>query len=190
MSTEPDVDLDRVNTALGNIFDGLETPKEESIIERLRKQRVSVAEEHFKDIDVPGYSGELFCRYNLLDSKDLKQIGTMIQKTIRDREEQAIAAGCDTLITACQEFFVRDNGKEIPVKELLDPPRPDFPVRYDLYLAEFLDYRKYLPDPPTLRSVVLGLFGGNEISLAAHNADLARWMMGKGTEVDAELGNF
>jgi hypothetical protein len=186
MSNLEDVD----DVALVGAFDELEPPKQESVIDRLRNKRREVAEDHFKDIDVPGYSGELFCRYNLLESKDLRSIGELIRKTIRNREEQAIAAGCDTLIKACQEFWVRDNGREIPVKELLDPPRPDFPVRYDIYLAEFLGYKEHLPDPPTPRSVVLGLFGGNEISMATHNADLARWMMGRGTELDDELGNF
>jgi hypothetical protein len=73
---------------------------------------------------------------------------------------------------------------------LLDPPRPDFPVRYDLYLAEFLGYRDKLGEPPTPRSVVLGLFGSNEIAMAAHNAQLARWIMGRGNEVDFGLGEI
>jgi len=174
---------------LGELTEVIEPQAEESVIDRLRKQRKAVAEEHFRDIDIPGYNGELFCRYNLLESKDLKEVQTVIQKTIRDPEERLIAAGCDILIRGCQEFWVRDKGKEIPVRELLEPSR-EFPVRYDSFLAEFLGFREHLPDPPTARSVVLGLFGGNEISMAAHNADFARWMMGRGTEVDAELGNF
>ena len=163
--------------------------QEESITERLRKARQAVADQHSIDLDIPGYSGELFCKYRLLDSRDLKSISDQITKTIRDREEQVLAAGCDTLIRACDEFWVRDRGREIPVRELLDSPR-ELPVRYDFQLAEFLGYAKFLPEPPTARSVVMGLFGGNEIALAAHNADFARWNMGKGNEVDMGLGGI
>jgi hypothetical protein len=175
--------------AVSERFDGFGDEQESSVIERLRQQRKVVAEQHSTDIDIPGYNGNLFCRYRLLESKDLKSISDHIQKTIRDPEERIIAAGCDTLIRACEEFWVRDNGKEIPVRNLLEPSR-EFPVRYDTYLATFLGYEDFLPDPPTARAVVLGLFGGNEISLAAHNSYVARWMMGRGTEIDQELGEF
>lgn len=182
-------DLEHVETALGGIFETMETPQEESVSDRLRKARKTVAEQHFFDIDVPGYNGELFCKYRLLDSRDLKSISDHITSTIRDRDEQILAAGCDTLIRACDEFWVRDKGREIPVRELLDEPR-ELPVRYDMQLAEYLGYAEFLPDPPTFRAVVLGLFGNNEIALASHNNDLARWIMGKGNEVDMGLGGI
>lgn len=162
--------------------------KEESVQERLQKARTRVAENHTRDIDIPGYNGELFCRYRLLESKDLKSISDHIVQTIRDREEQMIAAACDTLIKACDEFWVRDSGREIPVRELLDPPRPDFPVRYDVYLADFLGYKDTLGDPPFNRSVVLGLFGGNDIAVAAHVNSFSAWNMGRSSELDMILG--
>jgi hypothetical protein len=162
---------------------------EDSVIERLRKQRKKVAEQHFQDFDIPGYNGELFCRYNLLDGKQLGDLGDNIKRTIRDPDERALAAGCDVIIAACDEFWVRDRGKEIPVRSLLNEPQ-ELPVKYDIRLAEFLAFTDSIPDPPTRRSIVLGLFGGNEISLAAHNTDVVRWMMGRGTEVDIELGGL
>ena len=179
-----------METNLTEIVNDENSFKEESVADRLRKARQVAAEQQWIDLNIPGYNGELFCRYRLLDGKDLKSIADHVRQTIRDPDEQALAAGCDVLIRACEEFWVRDNGEEIPVKELLDPPRPDFPVQYDTYLAEFLGYKDTLPDPPTRRSVVLGLFGGNEIALAAHNADLTRWTMGKGSEVDMGLGGI
>jgi hypothetical protein len=180
---------EHVETALSGVFDGMEAPQEESVADRLRKARKTVAEQHFFDIDIPGYNGELFCKYRLLDSRDLKSISDHVTSTIRDPDERLIAAGCDTLIRACDEFFVRDKGREVPVKDIMDIPR-ELPVRYDLHLAEFLGYADKLPDPPTARSVCLGLFGNNEIALAAHNSDLARWIMGRGNQVDMGLGEF
>lgn len=187
---EPDAAETEIISSTGaSMFDGLEPTQEDSVADRLRKARQSVAEQTTKDLDIPGYNGELFCKYRLLDSRDLKSISDHVTSTIRDREEQILAAGCDTLIRACDEFWVRDKGKEIPVRELFDPPR-EFPVRYDMQLAEILGYDDKLPEPPTARSVCLGLFGDNEIALAAHNTDLSRWIMGKGNEVDMGLGGI
>jgi hypothetical protein len=176
-------------TALGGVFDDIEAPQEESVSDRLRRARQTVAEQTTIDLDIPGYNGELFCKYRLLGSNDLKSISDHIVQTIRNQEERMIAAACDVLIRACDEFWVRDKGREIPVREVIDPPR-EFPVRFDMQLAEFLGYAEVLPDPPTARSAVLGLFGNNEIALAAHNSDLARWTMGKGNEVDMGLGGI
>ena len=182
-------ELDIDSMSLGGVFDDIETPHEESVSDRLRRARQTVAEQTTVDLDIPGYNGELFCKYRLLGSNDLKSISDHVIQTIRNQEERMIAAACDVLIRACDEFWVRDKGREVPVKDLLEIPR-ELPVRYDMYLANFLGYAEMMPEPATARAVCLGLFGSNEIALAAHNSDLARWTMGKGNEVDMGLGGI
>jgi hypothetical protein len=162
---------------------------EESLVDRLRKQRQAVAENKFTDLDIPGYNGDLFCRYRLLDGTELDQIIRKVRRTVKDRSEQVMAATLDNIITACEELWVRDNGKERPVRDLSTVPT-DLPVKYDVILAEFLGFSAELPDPPTARSVVLGVFGGNDIAVSAHGARLAQWMMQSGAEVDELLGEL
>jgi hypothetical protein len=161
----------------------------DSLVERLRQQRREIAEEHVIELDIPGYGGDLFARYRLLDSKEIDNITTRAGRQYRDKGERLIAQICDTLILSCEEFFYRDNGKEIPVRTH-HSVNSEVPVRYDRNLAAFMGFEEELPEPATARSVVLGVFGGNDIAAAAHNAQLAQWMMRMGREIDLELGEL
>lgn len=163
---------------------GAELNLSPSIRDALVAQREHNASHRTHDIDVPGYDGKLFCRYKLLDSKRLNGIGERVMKTIREKEERALAGALDTLIAACDEFFVRYNGEEIALSEVIGQEEP---VRYDVALATFLKFEGELPETPTARSVALALFLNNEVAIAAHNHLLSRWMMGNESEVDLEL---
>ena len=155
-----------------------------SIRDALVAKREHNAAHRTTDIDIPGYDGKLFCRYNLLDSKRLNSIGDRVMKTMRENDERALAGALDTLIAACQEFYVRYEGKEHPLRDVVGQEEP---VRYDSALADFLKFRDELPETPTARSVVLALFLSNEIAIASHNHQLSRWMMGNEAEVDEEF---
>ena len=155
-----------------------------SIRDALVARREHIAANRFIDLDIPGYDSRLFCRYGLVDAKRLNAIGERITKTIRERDERALAAALDTLIAACDEFFVRHNGREIPLREVIEQ---DEPVRYSTELAEFLKFDTELPETPTARSVCKALFMDNEIAIAAHNHQLSRWMMGNETDVFQEM---
>jgi len=161
----------------------------QSITERLRQQRRDSAENKFHDFDIPGFNGELFCRYRLIDGKELDAVGVKIRTEFRNRGDRVFYSTCDNLILACEEFWVRDGGKEIPLREVEEYTGPrDIPIRYDQNLAEALDFTSELSDPPTARSVVLALFGGNDLAVTAHGARVVQWMMKAGTEVDMLLG--
>lgn len=161
----------------------------DSLIDRLRRQRKAVAEQHFNDVDIPGFNGELFCRYRLLDSNELDSIVRKVRAQVKGRSDQVFAITCDNLITACEEFYVRDGGKEVSCREAEGwDGDTTMPIRYDANLARFLGFSGDLPDPPTARSVVLGLFGGNDVAVIAHGGRLAQWFMKTGSEVDLELG--
>jgi len=158
-----------------SVHEVAETPADEgvqSIAERLRKLR----SEHSRtvDIDIPGYEGDLFCRYSLIDSKRINQIAERVRRTIKAKDDRGLAAALDTLIAACDEFFVRDNGEERPVREVAGL---DTPVKYDLDLAAFVGFKEELPQEATARQVAMALFMGNDIAIAGHNAALSRWML-------------
>ena len=155
-----------------------------SIRDSLVARRQHHAEHLTFDLDIPKYDGKLFCRYKLLDSKRLNNIGERVIKTIRERDERALAGALDTLIASCDEFFVRHEGREIPLREVIGQEEP---VRYDAALAKFLKFEGELPETPTARTVVMALFLDNEVAIAAHNHQLSRWMMGSETDSDGEF---
>lgn len=161
----------------------------ESLADRLRRQRKEQAENTWHDVDIPGYNGELFCRYRLLESQELDGIGRKVRQEVRDRSERILAAAMDGLILSCMEFFVREDGREMPLREHPTYQGPkDVPVRYDINLAEYLEFTDQLSDPPSARGVVLALFGGNDVAVQTHSALNAQWMMRGGAEVDMLLG--
>jgi len=183
MADEPTYEV--TESAIPNIDD--EEPK--SFMDRMRRQRKAVADEEFHDLDLPGYHGELFCRYRLLDSTELNEINRKVRARIRNRNEQILAITLDNLIEACDEIWARDNGREMPLREHEDfQGNRDMPVKYDLAFAQFLNFASELGDSPSARGVLLAVFGGNDIAVQAHGAQLARWMMKMGTEVDELLG--
>lgn len=186
--------MNNVNNELDGIIDTNDplrerelTDTKESIAGRLRKQRQAAAENKFHDIDIPGYNGELFCRYRILGGEEVDAIVKKVRQETNNRSEQVLASTLDNIITACDEFWLRDEGKEIPLKKHPDVDS-ELPVRYDATLAEFLQFSDELPDPPTARSVVLGLFVGNDLAVSAHGAILVQWMMSGGVELDMMLG--
>lgn len=159
----------------------------ESITSRLRKAAQEAADDKTTDIDIPGYNGELFCRYRLLTGEELDNI---VKKNREDspRSEQLRNVTLDNLITSCQEFWLREEGKEIPIRQHpeYDGDR-DVAVRYDASLAGFLacNLRE-----PSARQVVLAVFGNNDIAVSAHAARVSTWMMKGGNELAGLLGGY
>jgi hypothetical protein len=126
-----------------------------------------------------------------MGSRELDAIVRKVKSNTQERGDRIVHATSDNLVASCEEFWVRVDGKEKRVRDLPEyTGNREIPVRYDESLAEFLGFSNELPDPPTARSVVLALFGGNDIALGAHGARLAQWMMKSGTEADLELGEL
>jgi hypothetical protein len=173
--------------ALAGVDDEKAPLSSESISDRLRRQRKNISEQTTTDVDIPGYNGDLFCRYKLLDGAELDAIMRRARSSVNGRLEQVRIATMDNIINSCEEFWLRDEGKEFPVRQHPDV-KSDLPVRYDETLAEFMGFKAELPEPLTARSVLLAVFGGNDIAVSAHGAVLARWMMRSGTELDELLG--
>lgn len=168
------------------VFDALVPPGDQpsSIVDRLRKQREAAMENRTVDLDVPGYGGDLFIRYGQLDTKTLSRMGDNILKTEKDRVQRAILVAMDVLIAACEGVYVRDNGQEVGVHEILGD---EAPVRFDMRLAEWLKFVDELPETPTARSIVMKLFIDNELAIGAQSQVLQRWMVSNENKLSEEL---
>ena len=164
----------------------LSTDNNDSIVGRLRRAAQEAAEDKYTDIDIPGYGGELFCRYRLLSSFEIDQI-VKRSRNSSGRSEQLMNNVLDNVITACEELCLRENGEDIPLRQHpeYDGDR-DIPVRYDGNLARFVMLE--IEGPPSARKVVLALFGNNDIAVSHHAAILSRWMMRSSSEIDELLG--
>jgi hypothetical protein len=162
-------------------------PVDESITERLKRQHKEESQRKTVDLDIPGFDGGLFCRYRLMTSDELEAIVRRVRQSTRNRSDQITTATMDNLIGACEEFFVRDNGQDIPLSQVIGK---DTPVQYDMDLAKTMDFADRLPDPPTARSILLELFAGNDIAMQAHGARLSQWMMRAGRDMDELLGGI
>jgi hypothetical protein len=162
-----------------------ESSPKESITDRLRKQHQEAGQRKTTDLDIPDFDGGLFCRYRLLSSDELDDIVRKTRRSTSNRSDRMLYMVCDNLILSCEEFFVRDAGEEIPLAQVIGR---ETPVRYDLDLATTLDFAKYLPDPPTARTILMGLFSNNSVAVQAHGARLSQWMMRSGRDLDELLG--
>lgn len=155
-----------------------------SLQERLAGIRKDKAENRTYDIDIPGYDGELFGRYKLLDEHKIAQLVNTARKTTKDPVERGIAAASDVLINALIELWVRDEGREIRLAEVMGLENP---VRFDLHLAEFLKFKDELGETPNARGVLRKLFIDNGLAIGAHSQRLQRWMTTNGVELSEEI---
>lgn len=159
-------------------------PGGSSVMDLLRHRRQLRAQEITHDIDIPGYGGDLFARYHLIDGKQLNAIASRIQKTERDPAGRNLLASVDVMVAACDGLYARDRGVERGLHEILGE---ETPVRYDVRLAQFLGFEGELGDAPTARGVVLALFNGNDLAVMSHSSRLQRWTMGAENELDEEF---
>jgi hypothetical protein len=164
-------------------------PSDPSLFDRLRQKKVESAENKTLDLDIPGYGGELFCRYKILDNPTVNAIAKNARKESKgDQAEGAYINACDIIIAACEEFFARDNGEEIPLSKS-PHVNTSLPVKYDHNLVEILQL-EVIPDEKVgpARQALIQLFGENQIAITAHSALVMRWMMKTSLAMDMELG--
>lgn len=144
---------------------------------RLRARHRELQNDHTRDIDVPGYGGDLVGRYRVLSPDQIREGNRKIEKLPED--ERLVVGAIDQIIAACDSLWVRgDNGLE-PL--LPDDPEP---ARYDKRLAEFFGF-----EAERAREVVRQVFttGGelNVPAVIAHAQEIGVWMQDVSREVDA-----
>lgn len=172
-----------METEEGSQMEEVDTPPAgfESIRDRIRAERESIAAEKSLDLVVPGYSGLLAIRYRSISDREMERYAARIQK----ENDAGIRAGYDLLIEACEAILVRmETDQEFEILEDDDGDR----VRFDIRLAEFLGV-----EASSARETVAAIFSPEGVqSLAAFDqaASVLAWLQGKSADIDpALLGN-
>lgn len=160
----------------------------DSLLEQLAAKRQEVAATKETFIPVPGYDDKpplLLVRYRLVDGPELQFIGDKIRRETRDQWQRQVFAAVDTFILACTGIFIDKGDNTTPVQMSFNgEPVTGFTEE----LAKALRYYDELPSPATARSVVFGLFAGNEIAINQHMFLLNRWSTN--TTVDVREASF
>lgn len=148
-----------------------------SILDKISARRDERLREEVLTLDIPSWDGELRAKYRVVDRVELE---AMIRK-IRQRSrqpgsgDQASDADADFLVKACVGVVAYDSDTD-------DTARVS--DGYDKTLAEMLG----LPTERA-RELVVYLFKGNGIALAAHAMKVAKWMQDTSKPVDDDLGS-
>ena len=108
------------------------------------------------DLEIPGMSGKLWCRYRLLTAEEVGKIEDRSRKLPKPRRLESVSVAA--LSAACVEFLFKSEGSDD-----LQPLNQEAPVRYDSSLAEILEF-----DGDSARQVALNLFHGNSLAMVAH----------------------
>jgi hypothetical protein len=155
-----------------------------SALADLRARHEAVKQETHVDLDIPGYGGELVCRYVVMPWTENERL---LKKGARTEEYdgQVLDAMCDRLIAACKEFLVRQDGKLVP----LDDTKP---VRYEPRLAEALNVDP--GDPPDTRTILKGVFALPQPDeqrvpyvISGHDDEYLAWLTGGIERADEEF---
>lgn len=155
----------------------------QSILDVLRARRAETAAHETVDLAVPGYKGDLVARYHLIgDARDLDKIGQNVRKGFRTDIDRIVNTSIDLLIEACNGLY----GKSPDSGELVSLADTGDPVCYDARCAEMFGI-DINPQSPA-RSILRGMFFGNENAIIEHAQLLQRWMADTSVEVDETLG--
>lgn len=171
---------------------GAPRPDAGSVLGRLRARREDLAQDHHLDLDIPGYDGDLVARYRPLTAGEQARIAAKVERADRlaGNDEQAAEAqlrtALDTIIAACVEILARQDGKLVPLADVMGS---GVPVRYDQQLADALG----ITGADSARAVVRGVFPRDSHGevvpqpVNRHANEVAAWMARIGSDVDGDL---
>lgn len=152
-----------------------------SLIESLRKQRETLAEDRSTLIPIPGFENPgLLVEYHLLDGHDLEGIQRRIFRSTKDRWERQLYTAVDVMIEAASGVYFTQNGGA--PQPLIGSSERQI-TGYTTELAEMLG----LQGAESARMVVIGTFAGRELAIARHSLRLQAWMSGENVDVDEEF---
>lgn len=151
----------------------------DSVLASLRKRREQIGQAHECTLEIPGYGGELFCRYKKLEFDDIQRISRRTQES--KNPLAALNGQADFLIQACETLLIKKpDGTTVPMQELY-PELGDEPIRFDDRLGKALGY-----EASSARQAVLGLFN-NDLALNDQANDLMLWMRSSEREVEEDF---
>lgn len=148
-----------------------------TLLNQLRGKREELKEDHYLDLDIPGYDGMLVGRFRPFPIEKSEKKMREFQK-LAGKAPMLLKAACDTLIDACEQLMIRkEAGTEpVPIDPDVDPP-----IAFDSRAAELFGF-----PAQTARQVVIGLFP-TEQSIVALNVEVSRWMQTLQRDTDEEL---
>lgn len=148
-----------------------------SVLTRLRQQAAAQRVAKTLDLTVGGDFGEdLVIRYGMLPVAELEHYVDLVG---RAGKVNNLALGIDMCVSSCQTILYRDQGTEV-----------DLNVKIEGQLWQLLDWP--LPegvdstDTLVPKEIMLALFGGNSVALAAHIGRVEMWMQDPGGSAPGE----
>lgn len=157
-------------------------PKGKSVRDRLRDRHRQLQNEHHKDIEVPGYGGDLIARYKVMSPDDIKRASKLVERL--PEAERLNVAAIDQIIAACDSLWTVDpsdpNADENGLVPL-DPATPD--LRFDTRLAAWFGF-----EADSARGTVRAIFTVEGVvnmpAILDHSSKIGRWMQDVSQEVD------
>jgi len=158
----------------------------QSPLEALRARRDEVAANREILIQIPGQEDlGLKVKYRLLTRDEADEIGKNIRKQTRERAEFMYRVVVDTMVRACQGFYLAPDGVPDDKAEPLVGEDGDV-ISTFTQLAYGLGWDP-TPLPATQRRAIYYVFGENDFSSASHGLLLQRWMNNTNMDVDLDF---
>lgn len=162
----------------------------QSIQERLRAQRQSIAEQHDTFMALPGFEeAGLQAKYRLLDRDDVKAIAKNIERSNKrlDRADFQMLVLQDTIINSLEGFYTQEPGQDEPVPLMESDDETSPQITSWKQLAKFMDPEGVGRD--TQRTSLMFCFADNDFAVGQHGINLQRWMSNTNLNVnEAFLG--
>lgn len=155
--------------------------EKDSLLAELRKRRESIGKDRYLDQDIPGYEGDLVCRYDPIPWDEAKRIADKLEKSSNPRKE--LYAQADVLIRACREFRIKISDKLVPLQEAF-PELGDNPIKFDDRLAKALGFD--LVSGSESRSACLRLFN-NDMAVSAQHNVVMEWIQSSSRGSDQDF---
>jgi len=158
-----------------------------SIMDSLRQQHRELADVQELYLSIPGYHGQLYAKYRLLDVRhDLRAIGQRAQKQFPGNiQDQIFYSNVDAMIQGCEGLFYQtDEGEYKSIAEALDPDATE-PITYsDARLIEFFAWDA--TEVTSARAATQRLFN-NDAALLDHARMLSNWMRDTSKDVNEDF---
>jgi hypothetical protein len=155
-----------------------------SLLDQLANKRKEIEEAREVDLRIPGYDRQppiLYGRYRMMDSAEIGKIGVRVRTATKNRMERQELAFVDTIIAACQGFYVDLGDGQLQPLTL----NGNHISGYTLELAEALKFGDEI-NPTDARTIVYGLFA-NPNAINDHGFRLMSWFTNVNMEVGEDL---
>ncbi len=156
--------------------------EEDDLLATLRAKRRAIVSAKHVTLEIPGFDGLLWARYNRIPWEDVKRIADKAAKSRAPRKE--LMAHCDVLIEAVDCILIRKDDDLEPINNAY-PEFGEEPVRFDNRLAAALGFQPQ----DTARKTVLAAFSNNGLAVTAQQADLVEAIQQNRSEDEEDFSN-